>query len=63
VPVGTASTGIAVSPDGTKIYVANSLDNTTSVIDTVTNNVIDTVPVGTGPYGVAVSSGWKKRYM
>ena len=39
--------GIAIAPDGTRAYVANLLSNDVSVIDTATNTVIDTVPVGT----------------
>ena len=38
---------LAVTPDGTKIYVANSGANTVSVINTTTDTVIATVPVGT----------------
>ena len=41
-PVGDAPSGIAIAPDGTKVYVANSgtfdiPGNTVSVIDTSTN--------------------------
>lgn len=36
-------------------YVANRLDGTVSVIDTAKDKVIDTVPVGIGPFGVAVA--------
>ncbi len=32
VPVGTRPQGIAVSPDGSHVYVANSGSNTVSVI-------------------------------
>ena len=35
-------------------YITNFNDSTVSVIDTATNTVIATVPVGGGPYGVAV---------
>ena len=44
--------GVAVSPDGSKVYVANSyLGNTVSVIDTATNTVTATIPVGIVPIG------------
>jgi len=45
-----------------KVYVANHLDNTTSVIDTTTNAVIATVPIGSYPYGVAVTPDGTKVY-
>jgi YVTN family beta-propeller protein len=37
-------------------YITNSGDNTVSVVDTQANTVTATIPVGTHPYGVAVSS-------
>ena len=52
-PVGVSPKGIVVTPDGKKVYVANYGSNTTSVIDTSTNKVTATVPVGHGPYGVS----------
>jgi YVTN family beta-propeller protein/parallel beta-helix repeat protein len=39
----------------TRAYVTNQNDNTVSVIDTATNTVVATVPVGSGPWGVAVT--------
>jgi YVTN family beta-propeller protein len=44
-------------------YITNYVDNTTSVIDIATNNVTATVPVGTGPGGVAVSPDGTKVYV
>ncbi|MEU2113529.1 beta-propeller fold lactonase family protein [Streptomyces sp. NPDC019507] len=55
VPVGNLPFGVAVTPDGTRAYVANELDDTVSVIDTATHTVLATVPVGTQPAGVAVT--------
>src|ERR1017187_2373415 len=40
ITVGTAPNGIAVTPDGTKLYIANGYDSTVSVINTNTNTVI-----------------------
>ena len=39
----------------TKAYVTNVFSSTVSVIDTTTNTVVATVPVGTNPFGVAVT--------
>jgi S-layer protein (TIGR01567 family) len=41
--------GVAVTPDGKKVYVANQNDNNISVIDTDTNKVTATIPVGSYP--------------
>ena len=55
--------GVAVSPDGTKVYVTNAYSNTVSVIDTATNNVTATVPVGSYPWGIAVNPDGTKVYV
>ena len=45
------------------VYVTNYDDNTTSVIDTSTNKVITTIPVGAGPEGMAISPDGTKIYV
>ncbi len=62
VSVGNPS-GVAFSPDGTKVFVANSLSNTVSVINTTTNTVTATVNVGGYPSGVAVSPDGTKVFV
>ncbi|MFF8958601.1 cell surface protein [Streptomyces sp. NPDC014894] len=50
IPVGRAPIDLAVSPDNSLVYVANSGgDRTVSVIDTATRSVVATVPVGRSP--------------
>jgi YVTN family beta-propeller protein len=53
IPIGGSTVyppyGIAFTPDGLKVYVANYNDNNVSVLDTATNNVTTTVNVGKGP--------------
>jgi YVTN family beta-propeller protein len=51
IPVGHNPRGVALSPDGKRIYVANRLDDTLSVIDTETQKVISTIDLG-GPINV-----------
>ena len=41
---------IAVKPDGTKVYVANQVSNTVSVITTASNTVTNTIAVGEESY-------------
>src|ERR1017187_1661707 len=53
IQVGSYPRGIAVSLDGTRVYVANVNDNTLSVINTANNSVLATIPVGDVPFGVA----------
>jgi YVTN family beta-propeller protein len=54
IPVGKRPWGIALSPDGRKIYTANGVSNDVSVIDTNTNQVIATIKAGDGPWGIAL---------
>lgn len=68
VPVGNSPSGIAVTADGKKVYIANSgnlttTDDTVSVIDTDTNTVTATVHVGSHPYGVGVAPDGTKIYV
>ena len=44
-------------------YITNSGANTVSVVNTATNTVIATVPVGSGPSGVAVSPDGTTAYV
>lgn len=51
ISVGSNSKSIAVSPDGSRVYIGNngSTDNSVSVIDTATNTVIATVVAPAAP--------------
>jgi len=72
VPVREWPFGVAVNPAGTKVYVTTTygedkdgvtdLKGVVSVIDTATNTVTATVPVGEWPRGVAVSPDGKTVY-
>src|SRR5215831_3382169 len=44
-------------------YITNSGSNTVSVIDTATNTVVSTIPVGISPGGVAVTPDGSKVYV
>jgi YVTN family beta-propeller protein len=66
--VGAGPVGVAITSDGTHpsehddrphqplAYVTNLIDNTVSVIDTVRNKVVATIPVGTGPFAVTFAT-------
>ena len=46
---------LALSPDGTRLYVANTTSNSISIIDTTTNTHVDNnLPVGIDPVAIAV---------
>jgi len=70
VRVGVSPSGVAVA--GRRAYVANacdadaectSFDGTVSVVDTATNTVVTTVPVGASPLGIAVDPDGTRVYV
>jgi YVTN family beta-propeller protein len=63
IPVGRMPRGVAVSPDGSKLYVANERSDTVSAIATATNAVTATIPVGRQPFGAAVSPDGSNIYV
>lgn len=55
IPVGSKPVGTGISPDGRRLYVANSGDATVSVVDIPSATVVATVPTLVNPTSVAVS--------
>ena len=53
--VGVSPQKLAVTPDGSRVFVTNKGSNTVTVINTLTNTIIGTVNVGKAPLDVAVS--------
>jgi YVTN family beta-propeller protein len=48
------ATGAAVSPDGATVYLSRQHDASVSVVDTATNQITATLPVGTTPQFLAI---------
>ena len=63
ITVAEGPSGVAVTPDGSKVFVANLNSNNVSVIDTASNTVTATIPVGTTPVNVAVTPDGSKVYV
>ena len=64
IPVGNFPIGIAVIPDGTKVYVGNKFSNSVSVIDTATDTVIGSpIPLGNVPIGIAATPDGRNVYV
>jgi YVTN family beta-propeller protein len=53
IPVGKLPHGIWPSGDGTRVYVGLENDDKMTAIDTLTNKVIATIPIGQAPQAVA----------
>src|SRR5262249_11745598 len=57
IPVGTEPYGLALTPNGSKLYVSNARSNSVSVIDTTTDTVMRTVlSVSPEPRGIAITN-------
>ena len=63
VPVGAFPTGIAVSSDGSHVYVVNTGDDSVSVIGTGAGAATVTIAVGREPYGIALTPDGRKAYV
>ena len=63
ITTGARPQAVAISPDGTRAYVANWQGNSVTVIDTATGTVIATVAVETGPNAVAISPDGTRAYI
>jgi YVTN family beta-propeller protein len=68
VPVQIEPNGVAFTPGGDKLYVANTVSGTVSVIRlNLANGVIQRprvhIPVGTEPYGLGITPNGKKLYV
>ena len=62
--LGTFSlNGIAVSPDGKYVYVANGDEDSVVIISTETNSVADSITVGRGPGTIVVSPDGSAIYV
>jgi serine/threonine-protein kinase len=59
VPVGQAPFGLAVAPDGRRVYVADEGGGTVSVVDVATSARVATIPMSGNPSGVAFTPSGK----
>lgn len=56
-PAGLGAHGVAISPDGRRAFVTNTLADSLSVIDLDALRPLATFPVGHGPNGVVALGG------
>lgn len=63
ISVGSGPSGLACTPNGSYVYVANKTANTVSVINTKTNVVIKTITGFDGPNSVTINPLGTKAYV
>lgn len=54
---------VAADPDDRHVFVANLAAGTVSVINTATNTITHTIPVGTNPRSIAVAPDGERAYV
>lgn len=63
VPAGEGPIGVAVSPDGLRVYVASQNAHSMIVIDALTDAVIGTLALASDPFGLAVTPDGSQIYV
>jgi YVTN family beta-propeller protein/autotransporter-associated beta strand protein len=63
IPVGIVPQLLAVTPDGTRVYVPNQGSDTVSVINTATNTVVATIAAGSQPVTAGVTPDGARVYV
>ena len=63
IPVGREPNSIALNGDGSRAYVANTLDGTVSVINTQTQRVVGTIKVGAEPRALCFTPNFTRLYV
>ncbi|MDQ3788207.1 MAG: beta-propeller fold lactonase family protein, partial [Actinomycetota bacterium] len=61
-PANIAPTGLAITPDGTRLVVADQLADAATVVDLATGRA-KSIGIGNAPYGVAVSKDGRTAYV
>jgi YVTN family beta-propeller protein len=62
-PLGVNASGIAVTPDGSQLYVANFGDGTVTAIATGPMGLETILAVGNGPFGIAATPDGKQIWV
>lgn len=66
VPVGDMELynfGLAITPDGNKVFVCNGCSKNISVFSTTENEIIDTIPMAAAPVGIGISHDGQVAYV
>ena len=62
-PDGSFAAGMAINPDGSRLYVAENLRDKLAVVDPVARTVVAEIPVGHLPWGVALHPSLPQAYV
>lgn len=62
IPIPRGAHGIAILPDGSRIFISSDESSVISVIDASTDKIVGTVPTGKQPHGLVVGKDGKFVY-
>jgi len=63
IPVGALPQNLAINRNTNKVYVANNIGNSVTVIDGKTGQTVTTITVGTAPYFAGINETTNKIYV
>jgi outer membrane autotransporter protein len=63
ISAGSLPIGVAVSPDGRYVYLANNGSNEITVVDAVSHAVVGSISVAAGPIGIAITPNGRYLYV
>lgn len=61
-PIGSEATSMAVTPDGSRVYVTCQGTSLVAVLDTSTRTLVATIRTGPAPSGIAITPGGERAY-
>jgi YVTN family beta-propeller protein len=62
IPAGAGSRRLCISPSADRVYCANYIANTVTVVDTATKQLIANIPVGQRPRAIAITPDGSEVY-
>ncbi|MFZ0981061.1 MAG: choice-of-anchor D domain-containing protein, partial [Candidatus Acidiferrales bacterium] len=55
IPITNFNAPFGITPDQSRIYIADNVNNLLNVVDTTTNTLMTTIPIGVAPTAVAIT--------
>ncbi len=63
IPITNFNAPFGITPDQSRIYIADNVNNLLNVVDTTTNTLMTTIPIGVAPTAVAIAPNGLQGYV